>query len=84
VPLVPIAAFLAGSLLSLLLPTLLLIALVVWYVRFIGRVPGPADVSEPARPASGPNPDPGPNTGQNPANITTDAPAPDERAAGQP
>lgn len=53
-PLVPIATFLAGSLLSLLLPTLLLIALVVWYVRFIGRIPGPDDTSEPARPASDP------------------------------
>ena len=53
-PLVPIAAFLAGSLLSLLLPIALLIALVVWYVRLIERAPGPADVSEPARPASDP------------------------------
>ena len=53
-PLVPIATFLAGSLLSLLLPTLLLIALVVWYVRFINRAPGPADASEPVRQASDP------------------------------
>ena len=53
-PLVPIAAFLTGSLLSLLLPVALLIALVVWYVRFIGRAPGPAERSEPARPASDP------------------------------
>jgi hypothetical protein len=53
--LVPIASFLAGSLLSLLLPTLLLIALVVWYVRFIGRSPGPAEVSQPTTP-----PAPGP------------------------
>ena len=42
--LVPIASFLAGSLLSLLLPTLLLIALVVWYLRFFRRVP---DTPEP-------------------------------------
>jgi hypothetical protein len=54
VPLVPIATFLTGSLLSLLLPTLLLIALVVWYVRFIGRAPGPAELTEPARPATNP------------------------------
>jgi len=40
---VPIAAFLAGALLSLLLPTLLLTALVVWYTVFIRRAPGPAD-----------------------------------------
>jgi hypothetical protein len=53
-PTVPIATFLAGSLLSLLLPTLLLIALVVWYFRFIDRAPGPADGSEPARPPTDP------------------------------
>jgi hypothetical protein len=46
VPLIPIATFLAGSLLSLLLPTLLLIALVVWYVRFLGRAGEPADTSD--------------------------------------
>jgi hypothetical protein len=34
-----IASFLAGSLLSLLLPALLLIALVIWYLMFIRRVP---------------------------------------------
>jgi hypothetical protein len=39
VPLLPIATFLAGSLLSLLLPVLMLIALVVWYWWFIRRVP---------------------------------------------
>jgi hypothetical protein len=38
------ASFLAGSLLSLLLPTLLLIALVVWYLGFFRRVP---DTPEP-------------------------------------
>jgi hypothetical protein len=43
VTLMPIATFLAGSLLSLLLPVLLLIALVVWYWMFIRRVPDPAD-----------------------------------------
>jgi hypothetical protein len=43
---VPIAAFLAGSLLSLLLPTLLLIALVVWYWMFIRRVPESTDRSD--------------------------------------
>jgi hypothetical protein len=36
---VPFADFLAGALLSLLLPVTLLIALVVWYVMFIRRVP---------------------------------------------
>ena len=38
-PLVPIATFLAGSLLTLLLPILLLIALVAWYWWFSARVP---------------------------------------------
>jgi hypothetical protein len=47
--LVPIASFLAGSLLSLLLPTLLLIALVVWYLGFFRRVP---DTPEPPDSAS--------------------------------
>lgn len=37
-PLIP-STFLAGSLLSLLLPVLLLIALVVWYVIAVQRVP---------------------------------------------
>jgi hypothetical protein len=39
----PIAAFLAGALLSLLLPTLMLIALIVWYWWFLKRVPEPPD-----------------------------------------
>lgn len=50
-PLVPLAAFLAGALLSLLFPTLLLIALAVWYMLFVRRAPGPADGSAPASPA---------------------------------
>jgi hypothetical protein len=50
--LVPIAAFLAGSLLSLLLPTLLLIALVVWYWLFIRRVPEPTDGSDGGMPGA--------------------------------
>lgn len=38
-PLIPVAAFLAGALLSLLLPVGLLIALTVWYMLFVRRVP---------------------------------------------
>ena len=38
-PLVPFATFMAGALLTLLLPVLLLIALVVWYWWFSARVP---------------------------------------------
>ncbi len=36
---IPFATFLAGSLLSLLLPVLLLIALAVWYMRVVRRMP---------------------------------------------
>jgi hypothetical protein len=39
-PSISFASFLAGSLLSLLMPVLLLIGLVVWYVVAIRRVPG--------------------------------------------
>lgn len=57
-PLVPIAAFLAGALLSLLLPVLLLIALVVWYWMVSRREPEPGDASElPTAPATA-NPGP--------------------------
>jgi hypothetical protein len=53
-----IASFLAGSLLSLLLPVSLLIALVVWYLMFLRRVPEPdAGKDAPMTPAT-PNPDP--------------------------
>jgi hypothetical protein len=56
---VPIAAFLAGALLTLLLPIALLIALVVWYYMFSIRVPDTADGSEPAGTApAGTNPGP--------------------------
>ena len=46
-PVLPIAAFLAGALLSLLLPALLLIALVLWYWAVVARVPGPLEPSDP-------------------------------------
>lgn len=48
-----IATFLAGSLLTLLIPVLLLIALVVWYVLFIRRVPETAEGEEAAAPPAG-------------------------------
>ncbi len=57
-PLVPFAAFLAGALLTLLLPVLLLIALVVWYWWFSVRVPetanGPEAGTDPAAANPGP------------------------------
>jgi hypothetical protein len=43
---VPIAAFLAGALLTLLLPVALLISLAVWYWLYSAREPA-ADDSEP-------------------------------------
>jgi hypothetical protein len=51
----PEATFLEGSLLSLLLPTLL-IALTVWYVMFVRRVPESTEGGEPAQPESPTNP----------------------------
>lgn len=57
-PVVPFADFLAGALLTLLLPVALLIALVAWYWWFSARVPETADGSrrhaEPAAAAPGP------------------------------
>ncbi|HEY3727198.1 MAG TPA: hypothetical protein VGL51_08505 [Solirubrobacteraceae bacterium] len=44
--------FLAGSLLSLLLPTLLLIAIAIWYVVIVRRVPEDTPESSAALPAS--------------------------------
>lgn len=40
------SSFLAGSILSLLLPVLLFIGLVVWYVKFVRTVPDTAEGSE--------------------------------------
>lgn len=54
-PLLPIAAFLAGALLTLLLPAGLLIALAVWYMLFMRRVPeteATASGEPPSAPAS--------------------------------
>lgn len=56
---VPFATFMAGALLTLLLPVLLLIALVAWYWWFSARVPETDDLSRsPAEPATA-NPGPG-------------------------
>jgi hypothetical protein len=46
VTLMPIASFLAGSLLSLLLPVLLLLALLAWFDLLFRRHGEPADVSD--------------------------------------
>jgi hypothetical protein len=49
-----IADFLAGSLLSLLLPTAMLIALVVWYLKFIRDVPDTTEEELAGAPAGSP------------------------------
>ncbi len=51
------ATFLAGSLLTLLLPVGLLIALTVWYLKFVRRVPETGDSLEspPRSPAGDPS-----------------------------
>jgi hypothetical protein len=54
----PLADFLAGALLTLLLPVALLIALVVWYWIFSARVPETTDAREPHQPAAASNPGP--------------------------
>lgn len=61
--LVPIASFLAGSLLSLLLPTLLLIALVVWYLGFLRRVPDTPEPPDSGSRAAAPEPAPSASPG---------------------
>ena len=54
-PFVPIAAFLTGALLTLLLPVSLLIALSVWYWLYSARAPA-ADNVEPGSPPPAPDP----------------------------
>lgn len=44
--------FLAGSLLSLLMPACLLIAIAVWYVRFARRAPADTHPASPRLPSS--------------------------------
>ena len=44
--------FLAGSLLSLLMPTCLLIAITVWYVRFARRAPADTHPASSGLPSS--------------------------------
>lgn len=61
-PLVPIAAFLAGALLSILLPLGLLVVLSVWYWVFSLRVPETHDKSKSTSDPAGTTP--APNTPQ--------------------
>jgi hypothetical protein len=51
VPLIPLAAFLVGALLSLLLPVTLLIVLVLWYWKFSMGVPETTTADIPTAPA---------------------------------
>ncbi len=58
----PLASFLAGSLISLLMPTILLVSIVVWYMRAVRRPPGdggpsvgaPAEGHQPTVTVTGP------------------------------
>jgi len=59
------SSFLAGSILSLLIPTLLLTALVVWYLMFIRRVPETGE-GEDAAAAANPSPAAAPVEAHNP------------------
>ena len=63
-PVLPIADFLAGALLTILMPLALLIALTVWYWRFSARVPettaGPGTGPAAAAPAAPTAPTPVP------------------------
>jgi hypothetical protein len=58
----PFADFLAGALLTLLLPVALLIALVAWYWWFSARVPETADGRKGSTAAAT---NPGPNVSEN-------------------
>jgi hypothetical protein len=49
---IPIASFLAGSLLTLLLPIGMFLALAGWYLWFVRRVPETPDVREPVEAAT--------------------------------
>jgi hypothetical protein len=76
-----IASFITGSLLSLLLPVALLIALVVWYMMLLRRVPEPVVGEEPgASPASS---DPGASPAS-PAGVSHTSPASTGETAGRP
>ncbi len=57
-PFLPIAAFIAGALLTILLPVALLIALVVWYWMVSVRVPSTADGADPGTAPTAANPAP--------------------------
>ncbi|MGH2887817.1 MAG: hypothetical protein ACRDPA_34820 [Solirubrobacteraceae bacterium] len=64
-PVLPIADFLAGALLTILMPLALLIALTVWYWRFSARVPetvqGPGPDTAAAAPPAPAAANPGPS-----------------------
>jgi cytochrome bd-type quinol oxidase subunit 1 len=48
---IPVASFLAGSLLTLLLPLGMFLALTGWYLWFVKRVPETVDKREPVEAA---------------------------------
>ncbi len=80
---IPIASFLAGALLTIFMPLVLLIALVVWYMvavrRFRGETPAsPSARAQPGGNPSGGNPSggsmPGPGPRSGPGDMPADSP----------
>jgi hypothetical protein len=65
-PVIPVAAFLAGALRTILLPLALLIALLAWYWVFAKRVPETAERGGPGSTVVAANPLPGPGPGTGP------------------
>jgi hypothetical protein len=49
---IPLASFLAGSLLTLVVPLGIFLAVTLWYVRFIKRVPETPHMREPVEAAT--------------------------------
>ena len=74
------SSFLAGSILSLLIPTVLLTALIIWYVKFIQRVPETGE-GEDAAAAANPGSSAGPAAARDPgpADAPGGAPPPERR-----
>ncbi len=66
-PPIPIASFLAGSIISLLLPVALLIVIAIWYVRAVRRrFPDTPASSKPGEPVSDLSPGSGATQGEAP------------------
>jgi hypothetical protein len=71
-PVIPFASFLAGAIISLVMPAGLLVAFVIWYHLAVRRFPGP--VRRTPRGASPENPSVGNRTTANPSSAGQPAP----------